>query len=118
MHFSKVIYQKTFNLGNYQSEKIGVEMEINQGEPASKALDICKQLVEEYHIQNLPKETIVDVEQEPILVGKQSREDLIASNRQHILSCNSLEDLKTWEFLTKVYPELKNDYAAKLITLK
>ena len=66
MHIAKVNYQKTFNLGNYQSEKIGIEMELNQGESASKALDVCKELVEEYHRENLKTHAIVDVDTEPI----------------------------------------------------
>ena len=40
MHIQTVIYQRTFNLGNYSSEKIGVEFAINQGESATKALEI------------------------------------------------------------------------------
>ena len=48
MHIQTIVYQRTFNLGNYSSEKIGVEFAINQGESANKALDIARDLVEEY----------------------------------------------------------------------
>ena len=36
MHIQTIVYQRTFNLGNYSSEKIGVEFAINQGESAIK----------------------------------------------------------------------------------
>ena len=35
MHIQTIVYQRTFNLGNYSSEKIGVEFAINQGESAA-----------------------------------------------------------------------------------
>ena len=44
MHIQTIIYQRTFNLGNYSSEKIGVEFAINQGESANKALDIAQKI--------------------------------------------------------------------------
>ena len=53
MHIQTVNYTRTFNLGNYSSEKIGVEFSLNQGESANKALDIARELVEEYHKQNV-----------------------------------------------------------------
>ena len=49
MHIQTINYTRTFNLGNYSSEKIGVEFALNPGESADKALDNARQLVEEYH---------------------------------------------------------------------
>ena len=49
MHIQVINYQRTFNLGNYASEKIGVEVAINAGEDAKEALETAKSLVEEYH---------------------------------------------------------------------
>ncbi len=49
MLISKVTYRKTFNLGSFQSEAIGVEIDLNEGESATEALDTCSQLVNEYH---------------------------------------------------------------------
>jgi len=55
MHIQTINYTRTFNLGNYSSEKIGVEFALNQGESANKALDAARELVEEYHKQNVAK---------------------------------------------------------------
>ena len=55
MHIQTINYTRTFNLGNYSSEKIGVEFALNQGESATKALDVARDLVEEYHKQNVTR---------------------------------------------------------------
>ena len=38
MKAKKIIYEKLVNLGNYQHEKIGIEIEIEAGETASEVL--------------------------------------------------------------------------------
>ena len=52
MEIRTINYQKTFNLCNYQSERIGVEIVLEQGESANKAIDLAKQFVEECHLTN------------------------------------------------------------------
>ena len=54
MRIDRINYQKTFNLGNYCSEKVGVEMEVEPGE-ANKALDEAKKFVEDWHKSNNPQ---------------------------------------------------------------
>ena len=39
MKATKIYYQKCFNLGNYENEVIGIELEIEQGEKASGVLE-------------------------------------------------------------------------------
>lgn len=56
MKASKVIYEKTFNLGNYQNEVIGIEIELAEGEKASEALDMAKRFVEAKHTAERDKE--------------------------------------------------------------
>lgn len=119
MHIAKVNYQKTFNLGNYQSEKIGIEMELNQGESASKALDICKDLVEEYHIENLKTHAIVDVETEPIeIIQTQSKQSMVEKAIMFINTCKNEKEMKAWEFMSKTYPAVKEAYDNKLKSFK
>jgi hypothetical protein len=119
MHIAKVNYQKTFNLGNYQSEKIGIEMELNQGESASKALDVCKELVEEYHRENLKTHAIVDVDTLTIeVIQTQSKQSVVEKAIMFINSCTSEEDMKAWEFMSKTYPNVKEAYDKKLKTIK
>ena len=45
MKATKVKYEKTFNLGNYQNEVIGVEIELADGETAKDAIEKAKKYV-------------------------------------------------------------------------
>ena len=45
MKAKKIIYEKLFNLGNYTHEKIGIELEVQDGENASEVLERAKQFV-------------------------------------------------------------------------
>lgn len=56
MKATKVIYEKTFNLGNYQNEVIGIEIELAEGEKASGAMDMAKRFVEAKHTAERDKE--------------------------------------------------------------
>ncbi len=41
-----ISYSKVFNLGDFQNEKIGVEVELSPGDDATKALTEAKKFVE------------------------------------------------------------------------
>ena len=116
MHIEKVNYQKTFNLGNYTSEKIGVEVCLHNGESADKALDIAKGLVEEYHKKNLDRHSIViDAEIEPIVIEpRQNPKSLTERTKEFIEMCKTKEELKAWELMSKNNTELLEYYNNKL----
>jgi hypothetical protein len=120
MHIQTVIYQRTFNLGNYSSEKIGVEFAINQGESANKALDIARDLVEDYHKKNV--ERLKDLgnfyqEVPDEIIPTQSKKTLAEKTAEFINSCKSKDELKAWELMAKNNPELMEIYNAKLKSL-
>lgn len=46
MKATRIYYEKCINLGNYQNEKIGVEVELAENENAVQALDAAKKFVE------------------------------------------------------------------------
>ena len=124
MHIQTINYTRTFNLGNYSSEKIGVEFALNQGESADKALDNARQLVEEYHKKSLKQieEAGLYFEQnEPIIekiIPTQSKKTLTERTKEFIDSCNTAEELKAWELMSKNNPELQEHYNNKLNNLK
>lgn len=41
-----VYYERTFNLGNYESEKIGIELSVEEEEKAGDVLQKAKEFVE------------------------------------------------------------------------
>lgn len=130
MHISKVNYTKTFNLGSYQSEKIGVEIDLNAGEDAKEALAAAKTLVHEYYMEGLLThpvaatpfpEThsvvadnaivpIVQVEKEPLTkLSKEEQQKAVISACTHLEKPDGLLSyevlLKTYPYLTEVYNE-------------
>lgn len=46
MKAKKIYYEKCFNLGNYQNEKIGIEIELEEGEKVQDVLKAAKTFVE------------------------------------------------------------------------
>lgn len=124
MHIQTINYTRTFNLGNYSSEKIGVEFALNPGESADKALDNARQLVEEYHKKSLKQieEAGYYFEQDEPIVEKviptQSKKTLTERTKEFIDSCNTVEELKAWELMSKNNPELQEHYNNKLNNLK
>jgi hypothetical protein len=129
MHIQTVNYTRTFNLGNYSSEKIGVEFALNEGESATKALDYARELVEEYHAENVKRqkelydESIRDglygalgIKKEE-LIPTQSKQTLAEKTKSFIDLCKTKEELKAWELMCKSNPELLEHYNNKLKTL-
>jgi hypothetical protein len=122
MHIQVINYQRTFNLGNYASEKIGVEVAINAGEDAKEALEAAKSLVEEYHKENVAKlkdlgyfyEDQIEVETIPT----QSKKTLTEKTKEFIDACKTKVELKAWELMSKSNPELLEHYNKKLKSIK
>ena len=121
MHIQTINYTRTFNLGNYSSEKIGVEFSLNQGESANKALDIARDLVEEYHKQNVIrlKELgyFYDEQVPEEVIPTQSKKTLAEKTKDFIDSCKTREELKAWELMSKSNPELLQHYNNKFKSL-
>ena len=119
MHISKVSYQKTFNLGNYCSEKIGVELDINPTEDAKEALNTAKALVHEFYMEGVPTipfpEThsivadnavvpIVDIKADEPPPTKLTKEE---QQRKYLTDCTTIEELNTFKLLVKNNPHLQ-----------
>jgi len=125
MHIQTVNYTRTFNLGNYSSEKIGVEFSLNEGESANKALDHARELVEEYHNKNVARQKelaqFLGINYDDLLaeevIPTQSKKTLAEKTKEFIDLCKTKEELKAWELMSKSNPELLEYYNNKLNTL-
>jgi hypothetical protein len=122
MHIQVINYQKTFNLGNYSSEKIGVEIALNQGDDAKLALQEAQKLVEEYHQENLEKIQFQSVEEiiwnEPVKKEKKETKSVTQRTKEFIDSSKTIKELKAWELMCKNNVELSQYYNEKFLTLK
>jgi hypothetical protein len=123
MHIQTIHYTRTFNLGNYSSEKIGVEFALNPGESADKALDNARQLVEEYHkksVKQIEEAGLYFEQDEPIVekvIPTQSKKTLTERTKEFINSCTTKQELKAWELMCKNNTELLEYYNNKLNNL-
>ena len=123
MHIQTINYTRTFNLGNYSSEKIGVEFALNPGESADKAFDNARQLVEEYHkksVKQIEEAGLYFEQDEPIVekvIPTQSKKTLTERTKEFINSCTTKQELKAWELMCKNNSELLEYYNNKLNNL-
>lgn len=133
MHIQTVSYTRTFNLGNYSSEKIGVEFSLNAGDSANKALDHARELVEQYHAENAKRQKELydenvgeslykiiggsDTTDKNEIIPTQSKQTLAEKTKSFIDLCKTKEELKAWELMSKNNPELLEHYNNKLKTL-
>ena len=116
MHIQTINYTRTFNLGNYSSEKIGVEFALNEGESATKALDYARELVEEYHKQNVIKLKDLNQFYQEIpdeIIPTQSKKSLAEKTIEFINACKTKDELRAWELMAKNNPEVLESYNAK-----
>jgi len=130
MNINQISYQKTFNLGNYSSERIGVEIVLNEGEDAKEALNTAKALVEEYHQQSnnlvvasldayvgldvaAKRHDFYSADELPVI-----QVDKRPSLEQQIRSCTELKVLKVYESMIKKDPILQEAYNQTMRTLQ
>lgn len=124
MQITTVSYQKTFNIGSYQSEKIGVELSVEAGEDATLALDTARNLVHEYHEKNNPVPIYEDavLPETQLDKGVQPSEKLTKEEKQMlaISSCQDIKTLESYRLIVKKYDYLQPVYdeTMKKLTLK
>lgn len=111
MQIKTVNYQETFNLGNYCSQRIGVEVSINEGEDAKQALETARQLVHEFHSQTAPTEHFMGTQ-----VSSIEPEDDIPLVDQ-INSCKELKVLESYKLIVRNDEVLNAAYRKKLVEL-
>lgn len=133
MPITTVNYQKTYNLGNYSSEKIGIEISLNEGQDPKEALHEAKKLADEFHTNtnkeiypknadsvpiNINKADPVIKQQEASSTKLLSKEE---KQKQLIESCTSMDGndgLLSYKLLVKSYPHLQDTYDNKLKELQ
>ena len=120
MHINQISYVRTFNLGNYSSEKIGVEIAINEGEDAKQALDTAKSLVEEYHKSSefpMPhiEERIIPEHLLPVVQVQKSYGETL---EEQINSCTDIGVLESYKFIAKKDNGLQLAYDKRMSVLK
>ena len=88
MKCTRIYYEKCFNLGNYQNEKVGVEVELAEDETATQAIDAAKKFVE----QNNPKNSSKLEEAKRIVAYPNSHSYSEVVNAQGLIDTTPKED--------------------------
>lgn len=114
MQITTVSYQKTFNIGSYQSERIGVELSVEQGEDATLALDTARNLVHEYHQNNNPIPIYEDANLPERQVDKEVQPNQKLSKEEQqklaISSCQDIKTLESYRLIVRKYDYLQPTY--------
>jgi hypothetical protein len=125
MEIKMVSYQEIFNLGNYCSQRIGVEVAVNLGEDAKQALEVARNLVHEYHQQTAPEEiqrgtVIRDLKPEQPMTNETRKEQQISGFMEAINTVTSLKSLEIFKKLVEREnnPQLTEAYDNKLKTFQ
>lgn len=127
MTIEKINYQKTFNLGNYSSERIGVDINLTKGDDPIKALDEAKKLVEQYHKENNPvlygeySNPVVHpatLTSQPIEVKQNEPRNRLGQIIDDINSCSDVKILESYKLIAKNNPVLQVAYDQKLKQLQ
>jgi hypothetical protein len=99
----------------FQSEKIGVELTLNEGEDAKEALDTARLLVEEYHKENNKELEEMRGTQVVTIDEKLSPDEQIIRD---INSCSDLKILESYRLIVKKNPQFQETYNLKLNQLQ
>lgn len=94
----KIEYQKVFPLAQYVNEKIGVEVEVNNGDDIDNAFSFAKETVEKWHKEGNPGLHLTintGIINEPPIVQKENYKAVLTAN--DILSCTSVVVLNAYK---------------------
>jgi hypothetical protein len=132
MKITTINYQKLFPIGAYMNERMGVEIQVGEGESAEEALKMAKWMVEKFHIDNNPHlyeggntSTIYKyLGTDKKDVGEsvaETPEEKISSLASSLAFCKTVDELKSYRLV--VYskqgtPELQTLYETKYRELK
>lgn len=122
---TKVTYRRTYNLGSFQSEAIGVEMDLNPNEDPINAFKEMNKITDAYHLETL---TQLDLYRGTQTVTVETTiNTTIQAMIDDINNCKVVDEknglgvqvgLLAYEPLTTQFPEIKEAYDTKLNELQ
>lgn len=119
MKVDKVTYQKVFPLSPYVNEKIGIEIQVDEGETPEDCLLFAKDTVENWHKKHNPELqlTLSDDQIAEIKVERDNTYNRIASIISDIYSCKELKVLESYRLMVKSSLELQDAYDKQYLKL-
>lgn len=129
MKITTINYQRTFALAPYQNERLGVEIELSEGDSVEAAFALAKITVDNFKSEPLVSQIqTIPPPQEDSTPKSSSNLPKVPVNKreqqiqQHIKDIQSVTEEKVlkdcYEFLSKNYPEIREAYETKLKELQ
>ena len=118
-----ISYQKLFPLGIYINERIGIEMQLDDGDSPEVALAKAKEIVHKFHKDSNPEladsQPSIPSPELPIAqVQKDSKEEATQRMINEINACANKKTLETYRLIAKSSLELQQAFDNKLKTLQ
>ena len=118
-----ISYQKLFPLGIYINERIGIEMQLDDGDSPEVALSKAKEIVHKFHKDSNPElvdsQPLIPSPELPITqVKKDSKEEAIQRMINEINACANKKTLDSYKLIAKTSPELQEAFDNKLKQLQ
>ena len=128
MKIKSINYQRTFNLGMYESLKLGIDIDVDD-DNTDAAFDLAKELIQKEYkksVSNVPEiqmgttEKVVEISEEersykPPKPPKQTPEEKII---EQIMGTTDLLVLQSFKLLSNKYPSVQEAYNNQLLKLK
>lgn len=116
MKVNTISYQKAFVIGPYLQHRIGVEIQLEEGEKPETVLSIAKGIVDSWHKEQYPVE--LPGQQGPMQESHVDRGNYKEAMEADIKSCTDLKVLETYKLLVRNNDYLQSVYEKKLAELK
>lgn len=113
MHIDRVYFQRNFRIGEFLYENIGIGIAINEGEDAKLALDEAKELVNQYHWENVNK-SLEHQQEEPLRDIQVQKPPAGHSLEEQIRACTTIKELIEFKLLADMNAKLGIAYTETL----
>jgi hypothetical protein len=117
-NITKVTYRRTYNLGSFQSEAIGVEMDLNENEDPINAFKEMNKLTDAYHLETITQLDLYRGATERVIEQPKTKETQEERIIKDLGTCKELKVLETYSLLAKNNPKIQEAYNLKLKELQ
>ena len=123
MQFKTVAYQKTFNIGSYESVRIGVELELSPEDTPESALQLARDTVIKFHQETAPLEEMRGMVERDVLP---SLDVTILAVIEDLKKCTVIDQknsfgvqvgLLSYKEMAEKFPDIQKAYDIKFFEL-
>lgn len=118
MPITTVTYQKTYPIGPFLNEKIGIEISLGENQDAKEALSEAKKLADQFHQEANPHLYNGSQQPEPEVLPTVQVERKQSQLENDIRSCTEIKVLEAYKLLVSNKPDLKKAYDETIEKLK